>query len=59
MRVLTYLRFVKGLSVKRSTLFYRSYVLYNSYVRLCANIFGVGLESDGEALTDRGCRPWG
>ena len=36
-----------------------SCVLYNSCVRLCANVFGVGPESDGEALTDRGSRPWG
>ena len=45
--------------VKRSVLFCRSCVLYNSCVRLCANIFGVGPESDGEALTDRKSRPWG
>ena len=28
-------------------------------LRLCANVFGVGPESDGEALTDRWSRPWG
>ena len=28
-------------------------------LRLCANVFGVGPESDGEALTDHWSRPWG
>ena len=49
--------FAKGLSVKHSRLFCGSCVLYNSCVRLCANVFGVGPESDGEALTDRRSRP--
>ena len=38
--------------VKRSVLFCGSCVLYNSSVRLCAKLSGVGLESDGKALTD-------
>ena len=45
--------------VKRSVSFCGSCILYNSCMRLCMNVFGVGPELDGEALTDRGSRPWG
>ena len=38
---------------------YGPWVLYHSFLRLCANVFGVGPESDGEALTDHWSRPWG
>ena len=59
MRVLTYLRFAKGLSVKRLALFC-SHVYCIIHACVCVqNVFGVGPESDGEALMDRGSRPWG
>ena len=38
--------------VKRLALFSGSWVSYHSRLHLCTNVFGVGLESKGEVLTD-------
>ena len=50
MRVLNFFAFLQTCYASTSGCGPR--VLYNSRVRLCANVFGVGIESDGGALTD-------
>ena len=50
MRVLNFLAFLRTGYASTSGCGPR--VSYNSRVRLCANVFRVGTESDGGALTD-------
>ena len=56
-RVLTYCDFAKR--VMRQRLGCGPWVFVLFIMRLCANVFGVGPKSDGEALTDRWFRPRG